>query len=470
MMKYAVITVFAALTTLVVVGCSETKQERSSKTTEENMSPKKTAKTKNYFTQDKSKKAFSHPVKGLSYEEEDMFVLGKSFFRIPWVEAPAATTARDGLGPLFSANTCIHCHPNHGAGIAVDKEGKMTRSYLLRLSHKTSTNHTLLKTVGFEPDSMYGAQLSRNGNANVPAEGQSLVTYEDINGTYPDGTNYTLRKPHYSVLDLGYGDFDKETIIAGRIGSALIGLGQLEAISEKDILAYEDVEDKDGDGISGKANYAFDPENNTTKLGRFTWKASAVSVKHQSAGAAHNDMGLSNPLFPQHNCTQKQEACLNEANKARHSFDLPALRLDAIAFYLSNLSIPKQREPKKHLEGAKIFETLNCTACHVPSYKTSLGIKIKPYTDLLLHHMGEGLADGRSEFLANGSEWRTPPMWGIGLYKKVSGEANYLHDGRARNIEEAILWHGGEAEESKKAFMALDKNSREKVLLFLNSI
>ena len=443
---------------------------QNSSSTQEIIS-KKPAKIKRYFTKCDSKMAFSRMVRGLSHDEEDSFILGRSFFTVPWVEAPSATTARDGLGPLFSANTCIHCHPRHGAGVAVNKDGKMNRSYLLRLSHKESNDTQTLKRVGFKPDSTYGAQLSINGNMKVPAEGKAIVTYETIEGKYPDGTAYTLRKPHYTVKNMNYGDFDKETIIAGRIGSALVGLGQLEAISEKDILANEDIDDKNGDGISGKANYAFDPETNTTKLGRFTWKASAVSVKHQSAGAAHNDMGLSNPLFPLHNCTQKQEACLKEAEKAlRHEFDLPAQRLDAIAFFLSNLAIPKQREPKKHFEGAQLFKSLNCTACHVPSYKTALGVPIKPYTDLLLHDMGEGLADGRSEFLATGSEWRTAPLWGMGLRGKVSGEANYLHDGRARSIEEAILWHGGEAEKSKKEFMVLDKNSRKKVLLFLNSI
>lgn len=427
-------------------------------------------KNKNFFTQVKNKKAFSQPVRGLSYEEEDAFVLGKSFFRIPWVEAPSATTARDGLGPLFSANTCMHCHPGNGAGIALDAQGNMTRSYLLRLSHASSTNQKLLNIVGFEPDSTYGAQLSRHANGTALPEGQSIVNYTDVNGTYPDGNTYSLRKPHYSVTQLAYGDFDKETIIAPRIGSALVGLGLLENISEKDILTYEDEDDKNNDGISGKANYVHDPETNTTRLGRFTWKASAATVKHQSAGAAHNDMGLSNPLFPSHNCTSKQESCLKEAAKSMHTFDLPAERLDAIAFYLSHLAVPRQREPKKHREGAKTFKNLNCASCHVPKYKTTLGVTIRPYTDLLLHDMGEGLADGRSEFLASGSEWRTAPLWGKGLQEKVSGEANYLHDGRARSLEEAILWHGGEAEKSRLDFMALPKIKRDELILFLKSI
>ena len=460
------------LPALLLLGCTESQHKT---TTENNASEKitqskKKIKTRKHFTECKSKMAFMREPKGLSNDEIDIFILGKSFFRIPWVEAPSATTARDGLGPLFNANTCMHCHPGNGAGVAVNKDGSMTRSLLLRLSHKEPKDAALIKKIGFEPDSTYGAQLSKNGNHDVVAEGEPVVKYENIEGEYPDGTAYTLRKPTYSVINKGYGAFDEDTILAPRIGSALIGLGQLELISEKDILAHQDIEDKDGDGISGKANYAFDPETNSTKLGRFTWKASATTVKHQTAGAAHNDMGLTNPLFPMHNCTKKQESCLKEAEKGRFEFELPAQRLDAIDYYLSNLAIPKQRDPEKHTEGAKLFKSLNCTACHVERYKTASGITIKPYSDLLLHDMGEALADGRSEFLASGSEWRTPPMWGIGLYKKVSGEANYLHDGRARNIEEAILWHGGEAEQSKKDFMALGKISRQKVLDFLKSI
>lgn len=459
---------FITLAALMAAGCSQNTGDNN-KTSLQNDEGNTTV-SKNYFTQSKNKKAFSHPVKGLNYEEEDQFVLGKSFFRIPWVEAPSATTARDGLGPLFNANTCVHCHPGNGAGVAVNEKGEMHRSYLLRLSHKNGTDNKLLKTHGFVPDSTYGAQLSKNGNQKVPAEAKVSVTYEEINGTYPDGTRYQLRKPHYAVTDPAYGPFDKQTIFAGRIGSALIGLGLLEEIPEKDILANQDIDDRNGDGISGKANYAFNPETNQTELGRFTWKASAATVKHQSAAAAHNDMGLSNPLFPSHNCTNKQEACLKESQKGRHVFDLPEERLDAIAFYLKNLAVPLQRELQKHQEGEKLFERLNCTACHTPEFKLSNGTKIHPFSDLLLHDMGEELSDGRSEFLANGNEWRTPPMWGIGLYEKVSGEANFLHDGRARSIEEAILWHGGEAQRSKEAFMALDKPSREKLLLFLKSI
>ena len=456
------------LTALLAVGCVDNDKQTATK---ENATTEKTSQKRiNYFTKCKSKMAFMRQPKGMSHDETDIFILGKSFYRTPWVEAPSATTARDGLGPLFNANTCMHCHPGNGAGVAVNEDGSMSRSLLIRLSHRSTDDKEAMEKIGFKPDSTYGAQLSKNGSHTVAAEGKPVVTYEEISGKYPDGTEYSLRKPRYTIENLGYGAMDKDTVIAPRIGSALIGLGQLELIDEKDLLSYEDVNDSNGDGISGKANYAYSPETNTTIMGKFTWKASATSVKHQSAAAAHNDMGLSNPLFPLHNCTSKQKECLKEAEKGRYGLDMPEERLSAIGYYLRNLAIPEQREPKKHKDGEKFFQALNCNACHVESYKTTMGLTIKPYSDLLLHDMGEGLADGRPEFLATGSEWRTAPMWGMGLYDKVSGEANFLHDGRARSVEEAILWHGGEAQKSKDDFMALDKKSRAKLIGFLNSI
>lgn len=455
----------------MAAGCSDggkTQSGVASIVLEGNTSADKMPVSKNYFTQSKDKTAFSHPILGLNNQEEDLFALGKSFFRIPWVAAPSATTARDGLGPLFNANTCIHCHPHNGAGVAVDVEGKMNRTLLLRLSHRSPTDQTVLERTGFEPDSTYGAQLSIHANHGVRTEAKVNVTYKEISKAYADGMHYTLRQPYYHINNLGYGALDADTIAAPRIGLALVGLGLLEKIPEQAILAYEDEEDKNQDGISGKANFVFDPETNSTRLGRFTWKASASSIKHQVAAAAHNDMGLSNPFFPTDNCTQKQRECLEKAQSV--TLDLPQERLDAITFYLQNLAIPVQRKSSAFEEGKALFETLQCAACHIPSFIMAQGVRIAPYTDLLLHDMGEGLADGRSEFLATGSEWRTPPLWGIGLYDKVSGEGNYLHDGRARSLQEAILWHGGEAEKSKNAFLSLDKKSREKLVDFLHSL
>lgn len=423
------------------------------------------------YSNDISKKAFSHPVEGMNNEELDLFIVGRSFFTIPWVEAPAATTARDGLGPLFSANTCKSCHPGNGAGVAIDEQDAMRRDLVLRLARFSGSNlnNVSKMKMGFTPDPIYGAQLSVNGTHDTPYEGYSKVSYKEESGVYKDGTPFTLRVPTYSIEQLQYGTLHKETVISPRIALALVGLGAIEKIPQEAILKHEDVEDRDGDGISGKANWVISNQSEEKELGRFTWKASSPSVIFQSASAASNDMGLTSPYFPKENCSEQQTECL-EAVKGRHEFDLPQERLEAIAFYLKHLKIPQPRDFERKTEAQSLFNTLTCNRCHVERYTTSDGADIAPYSDFLLHDMGEKLSDGHPDFLATGSEWRTPPLWGIGLYKSVSGEANYLHDGRARSIEEAILWHGGEAENAKEAFMALKKEKRQLLVDYLGTI
>jgi CxxC motif-containing protein (DUF1111 family) len=424
-----------------------------------------------FYSQDTSKKAFSHPVANMNNTEMDTFVMGRSFFTIPWVEAPSATTARDGLGPLFNANTCIHCHPNNGAGVAVDAKGALRRDLIIRLALSSSKNLNNVSQTRMEniPEPTYGTQLSINGNHNTPFEGNVRVNYELSTQNYPDGTPYTLRKPTYTIDTLGYGPLHPDSVISPRIALALVGLGLIEAIPQGAILAHEDINDDNNDGISGKANWVYTLESNSSQLGRFTWKASSPNVRFQSANAASNDMGLTSPLFPKENCTKKQKEC-HEAPKGMHEFDLPENRLNAIAFYVTHLKTPQPRAFEKKEEASALFEQLTCNRCHVPSYTTTMGMTIAPYSDFLLHDMGEELADGVSDFLASGNEWRTPPLWGIGLYEKVSLEANYLHDGRARSIEEAILWHGGEAKKAKDAFMNLEKSQRELLINYLGTI
>ena len=420
------------------------------------------------YSSDTSTKAFSHAI-DLSHEEQDKFMLGKSFFSVPWVEAPSATTARDGLGPLFSANTCKHCHPNNSAGVAITEEGKVARSLVLRLSNAKNINNDLIMKNGFMPEPTYGGQLSVSGTSDVPYEGSVSVKYEEIHGMYTDKEPYMLRLPLYSVENVAYGAMREETNIAPRVALSLVGMGLLEAVSDAEILKYEDRDDANKDGISGKANYVFSPEHNKTMLGRFAYKATAVDIKHQSANAAHNDMGLSNPLYPYENCTQAQKEC-NEAPRGVHEFDLPQERLEAIAFYLKARKIPAPRVSEAYKEGKEIFSALGCVACHRESMQTPDGIVFYPYSDLLLHDMGEGLADGHSDFLASKSEFRTTPLWGIGLREKLSGSLQLLHDGRARSFEEAILWHGGEAQNAKEAFVALDKEKRERLVAFLKGL
>lgn len=404
----------------------------------------------------------SESIEGMSEEQADTFMLGKSFFSKPWVEAPSATTARDGLGPLFNANTCTSCHTHHGAGSVYTKEGDISRSLVTRLSLRGQKD----SKIGFVPDPVYGAQLSINGVKDVPYEGKPTLRYETVIERYKDGKTVHLQKPILGVNDLNYGPLSPHTAIAHRIAPALVGLGWIEKIPQSAILENEKAVKKDG--IKGRANWVYNPETNQTELGRFNWKASAASIKHQSAAALSNDMGITNPLFPNETCTPSQKEC-NEAPRGRDAFDAPMLRLDVIAFYLSQTKMPPLGVKQK--VGEKLFDEIGCATCHVRSYTIENGVKVSPYSDFLLHDMGEGLSDdGRSEFEAMPSEWRTQPLWSLGSRQKALHQKNFLHDGRARSVEEAILWHGGEAQGVKERFKGLPEKSRKALIEFLEEL
>ena len=400
--------------------------------------------------------------------EMDTFVLGKSFFRTPWVEAPSATTARDGLGPLFSANTCTGCHPENGKGAVYNNKGHIARSLVTRLSIDDPQN--IDTKMGFAPDPTYGAQLSINGVYGVPYEGKPSRNYSTKSVILGDNREVILRKPHYGVTDLQYGALSKEVILSQRVPPALVGLGLLEQISNKQLLANEDINDTNKDGISGKANWVYSPESSDMVIGRYNWKANAPTVKYQVAVAMYNDMGLTSPLFPRENCTKVQKACL-ESPKGRDVLDVPIKRLDAVTFYLKHLKVPQPRYDEAYKNGLKVFKQIACASCHIPTFTLESGKVIHPFSDLLLHDMGRDLADGRVEFQAKGSEFRTPPLWGISAYKKIlKKRVNFLHDGRAGTIEEAILWHSGEAETSKNRFIKLSPQKQKILIDFLERL
>ena len=419
-------------------------------------------------------------VSGLKDEEQDSFILGKSFFTIPWVEAPSATTARDGLGPLFSANTCISCHPKNSRSSVYNKNHNISRGYVSRLcipSDGSKEHQNMLNHYGFIPEPTYGSQISINGVYGVSFEAKPIIEYKKVLVEYPDGRKTTLQQPLDGVLeklkDLQYGKMYPLTIITNRLAPALVGLGLLEQLTDAQILQNQDINDSDKDGVSGKANIVYSAEYNDFRVGRYTYKASVSSVLHQSAAAALYDMGLTNSLFPNENCTKAQVDCLaapkGDEKRGQTALDLPKKRVQAIAFYLKNLKIPKSKITQK--EGEKLFAAIGCIKCHVPSFTLENGYKIKPFSDILLHDMGEGLSDGRSEFLATKSEWRTAPLWGIGRYKLANDKKpELLHDGRARSVEEAILWHGGEALQIKRNFMNLSYHDRENVINYIKEL
>ncbi len=426
-----------------------------------------------YFTSKKDKSVLLRANKKLNDEEYDLFMLGRSFFAIPWVEAPSATTARDGLGPLFNANTCLSCHPRNGRGILKKKNGNLSRSLVVRLSipsNGSKEHKKLEKFIGFVPEPVYGAQLSINGIHGVPFEGKPKIKYDEIQVRFPDGEKDTILKPNYSLDELNYGKLAKDTKLSFRLAPSLHGMGLIEMLSDEQILANADEEDKNKDGISGKPNMVYSNISEKTELGRYTWKASSPTIMEQVANAAHGDMGLTTFVHKKDNCTKTQVAC-NNAAKPRDAIDLPDLRLSAITFYLETLRAYKPKESKEYKEGLEIFKAISCSACHISNFKAANGMNIPIFSDLLLHDMGEGLADGRAEFKANGSEWRTAPLWGLALHEKINKKKpRLLHDGRARNFQEAILWHGGEAKSAKLAYMSLPKEQRKKLIKFLESL
>ena len=418
-----------------------------------------------------SKKAFSTLVENLGDEELDQAILGKSFFRIPWVEAPSATTARDGLGPLFNANTCTSCHPNNAYTNVFTSNNEVHRAMVVRLSipSDNSIQHQHYeRTLGFVPDYVYGTQLSINGTQNVPFEGKLNITYTPKEIMYPDGHKVVLRVPSYELIDLNYGNLPKDIRISVRKAPALVGLGWIEQLDDTAILAHADTKDKDGDGIRGIPNFVYDIKKQTMVLGKYTYKASAPTLKQQIANAFHNDMSLTTTYFPHDNCTSTQQECLN-AKKARDAIDVPDQRVDAIDFYLKNLKVPviENKNPK----GKVLFSQIGCASCHIPSFTLKNNQKIEVFSDFLLHDMGEELSDGRSEFDATARHWRTTPLWGINSYKYTVGEkAEYLHDGRARSLEEAIIWHAGEALKARNAFMNLSYEERNHLIEYLGEL
>lgn len=429
--------------------------------------------------------AFSLPSANMSVMRKLDFSVGNSFFRNPWVAAPASTGARDGLGPLFNTNTCQGCHVKDGRGHAPTGPEDNAVSLLIRLSvpPKTEQEHALIKQSGVIEESEYGGQLQDFAIPSVAAEGRISVTWTETTVALAGGESASLRTPVFTIEDLQYGPLAEDVMLSPRVAPPMIGLGLLEAIKASDILAHEDVQDANQDGISGKANYVWDQQAGRLTLGRFGWKAGQPSLMQQNAGAFNGDLGITSALFTKDHCTSAQQDCLKAPNgndKGDEGAEVSDKILRFVEFYSQNLAVPVRRQPASPevVAGEKVFHASGCASCHQPNFVTpeiasqpeQSNQSIWPYTDLLLHDMGPALADNRPEFLADGQEWRTPPLWGIGLTKEVSGVVNLLHDGRARNVLEAILWHGGEAEAAKQKIITLSKEDRAALVAFVESL
>jgi CxxC motif-containing protein (DUF1111 family) len=389
------------------------------------------------------------------------------------VTAPSSTTGLDGLGPTFNASSCSSCHFKDGRGAPPAGPDEPFLGLLLRLSIPGQDAHG-----GPLDEPAYGGQFNHRAILGVPAEGTSAVAYEEVPGAFADGTPYSLRRPTYRLADLAFGPIDPAVLLSPRTAPFMIGLGLLEAVDEAAILALADEDDADGDGISGRPNRVWDPKTQRTVLGRFGWKANQAGVEQQNAGAFLGDLGITSALHPAENCPPAQTACA--AAPSGGAPELDADKLDEVTYYARLLAVPARRdfEDPEVLRGKALFRDAGCAACHVPVLVTSAldgfpelaGQTIRPFTDLLLHDLGEDLADGRPDFLAGGREWRTPPLWGIGLIGVVNDHTLLLHDGRARGFAEAILWHGGEAERAREAFRTLGASDRAALIRFLESL
>ena len=427
--------------------------------------------------------AFSMPSANLSPERRLDFSVGNSFFRSPWVIAPSTTTARDGLGPLFNTNACQNCHVRDGRGHPPGPDARNAVSMLVRLSIPDRPEYMkIIERLGVVPEPVYGTQLQDMAIPGIAPEGKVRIDYTTETVTFEDGTRVELRRPHLQLTRLGYGPMHPDTRFSARVAPPMIGLGLLEAIPEAAILANADPEDRNGDGIRGRPNRVWDDAQGATVLGRFGWKAGQPNINQQNVHAFSGDMGLTTTLRPVDDCMPTQLDCLAAPNGDGEDGEKEVsdniLRL--VSFYTRNLGVPARRQvdSPQVLAGKNLFFEAGCQGCHAPQFTTAADALepelanqvIRPYSDLLLHDMGPGLADERSEFAAGGQDWRTPPLWGIGLTAKVSGHTQFLHDGRARNLLEAVLWHGGEAEAARQQVLTFDAEQRAALLAFLNSL
>jgi len=435
--------------------------------------------------------AFSLSSGNMDFKRELDFKVGNGIFRKSWVSAPSSTDASDGLGPLFNSRACQNCHLKDGRGHpplssdVPDDSGSM----LVRLSVPAATeeekDRIAAHSVNSIPDSTYGGQLQDFAIQGFAAEGKLKIDYKERQVELPGSDSVSLREPTYTLTDLAYGPASPDIMISPRVAPPMIGLGLLEAVPEEQILANADLDDANQDGISGKPNRVWSRERNEVMLGRFGWKAGVPTIAQQAAEAFAGDIGLATTMmpFPSGDCTKKEKLCLDAPNGNSPKYqnvEVGDELFKFVAFYSQNLAVPARRkaDDPEVLKGKEVFYEVGCVSCHQPKFVTGdvpgqphLSHQlIWPYTDMLLHDMGEGLADGRPEGAATGSEWRTPPLWGIGLTETVSGQTLFMHDGRARNLTEAILWHGGEAEAARNRFTELSPADREALLAFVNSL
>ena len=415
----------------------------------------------------RSSQAYTQPAPNLDARWDERHATGDLAFEAAFVTAPA--TVNPGLGPLFNSSSCIGCHINNGRGLP-EKGQRVVRVSQLTPGPKIALPadyvyalEAAAPTGNAAPVLGIGNQVQEQGVYGHPPEATVDVTWQEVAGRYGDGTPYSLRSPQTQLTRWDGTPLATDVAVSTRIPLPVFGLGLLEAVPESDLVQLADPDDRDRDGISGRPNRVWDVVKQTDVLGRFGWKANTPTLLQQSASAYANDMGVTNPLFPD----------------VDGSYDIDQAILEAATIYVQTLAVPARtswNDPEVQ-RGERLFADANCAACHVAELHTGTHEipalrhqTIHPYTDLLLHDMGAELADGRPDFQASGNEWRTTPLWGVGLAQTVLPYSGYLHDGRARTLTEAILWHGGEAAAAQEAFQQMSPGDRAALVAFLRSL
>ena len=415
---------------------------------------------------------FDQPFPSIDGELLDEFLEGQALFNVVWTPHGEGDPATDGLGPLFNASSCADCHLSTGRR-QVPPDGELTDAGLVvRLSVPQIDPITGAPV----PEPVYGDQLQDNGVGALEGEGRIFNNYVVQAGSYPDGTPFEILWPTVNVRGPTQGPLTPLVQFSARIGAQLIGTGLIEAIPEETILALADPSDANGDGISGRPNFVWNSATESIEFGRFGWKSNVATLEQQVAQAFRGDIGLTSPIIPRQSCSEAQTECLESAGD--DEFEVTQEQLTAIATYLRLLAVPEARtEGNPAAErGQERFSEFGCASCHTESLTTGPSDipelseqTVFLYSDLLLHDLGFDMSDDRPDFQASPLEWRTPPLWGLGLIP-VENDRGFLHDGRARNLEEAILWHGGEGAISRANFLRADAEAREELLEFLRSL
>ncbi|MFZ4723706.1 MAG: di-heme oxidoredictase family protein [Phycisphaerales bacterium] len=408
--------------------------------------------------------AFGLPMPGLAATDRRAFSVGNALFRDNWVVAPASAEGRDGLGPVFNASSCSACHPEDGRGKPAMTRDDLGAGMVVMVSPRDADG---------QAHPVYGRQLQDQAIPGVEPEVRLELKPRRVTGSFADGTPWELQRLELTIDRPAYGALG-EVRTSLRVGPQVIGMGLLEAVADADLEALADPGDRDGDSISGRVHRIA----STGRIGRFGWKASQPSLEGQVRAALSEDVGITSDAFPEESLSPAQRIVIDAPSGGQPEID--AFKVERIAHYCRVLAVPAQRGAGEPLveRGRELFSMVGCAACHVPELRTAKaspvqalrGATFHPYTDLLLHDMGEDLADHRRDGDADGREWRTPPLWGIGLVGTVNGHTQFLHDGRARNLQEAVLWHGGEAQRSRDAFVAMPQSDRRALIAFLESL